>query len=501
MMLYLAVLIIAVLCIITELIIFKVRNKKTNKMLITATILIFIEIFMIAFIFEEPIIDISDEIILEVNTQNRIKKPKAIYHFLDVTDSMKQIGRVDYSKIGNYEVSFEVDTWLGNYVKNVDVKVRDTQKPKIVLQGEEVYRQPYYIEFTEPGFTAIDIYEGDLTSRVTIKKEIINDNEYNLIYEVSDLSGNKAQNLRKVIIIDDIPPEITLNGNSNIIIPLNEEYVENGAIAIDKKDGDLTEKIEIEGKVDTSKEGTYYVTYKVRDNTLNEAIKKRIVVVKNKDDIAVDTNQEIGVIFLTFDDGPSNNITPEVLNILKDKNVKATFFILNYGENEEAIVKRAYEEGHTIGIHGYSHDYRKIYESEEAYIENLTKLQEKIKETTGYTATITRFPGGTSNTVSKFNPGIMTRLSKLVKEKGFKYFDWNVSSEDAVGAETPKELYENVINGLSKNKRNFVLMHDFEKNKALLEALPKIIEYGNENGYIFEKITEETPMLTHRVFN
>ena len=95
----------------------------------------------------------------------------------------------------------------------------------------------------------------------------------------------------------------------------------------------------------------------------------------------------------------------------------------------------------------------------------------------------------------------MTRLSKLVKEKGFKYFDWNVSSEDAVGAETPKELYENVINGLSKNKRNFVLMHDFEKNKALLEALPKIIEYGNENGYIFEKITEETPMLTHRVFN
>ena len=134
-------------------------------------------------------------------------------------------------------------------------------------------------------------------------------------------------------------------------------------------------------------------------------------------------------------------------------------------------------------------------------MENITKLQEKIKITTGYSPIITRFPGGSSNTISSFNKGIMTRLSKLVLDNGYKYYDWNVSSEDAVGANTPKELYDNVVNGLSKTKRNFVLMHDFYKNEAILEALPKIIDYGMENGYYFEKITEETPMLTHRIFN
>ena len=95
----------------------------------------------------------------------------------------------------------------------------------------------------------------------------------------------------------------------------------------------------------------------------------------------------------------------------------------------------------------------------------------------------------------------MTRLSKLLKEQGYTYFDWNVSSEDAVGAETPEELYDNVINGLSKGKRNVVLMHDFAKNKGIIEALPQIIDNGKQNGYVFEKITEDTPQVTHRIFN
>ena len=81
---------------------------------------------------------------------------------------------------------------------------------------------------------------------------------------------------------------------------------------------------------------------------------------------------------------------------------------------------------------------------------------------------------------------------------GFKYFDWNVSSEDAVGADTSEELYNNVVNGLSKTKRNFVLMHDFEKNNAIVDALPRIIDFGEQNGYVFEKITEENAI---KLFN
>ena len=163
--------------------------------------------------------------------------------------------------------------------------------------------------------------------------------------------------------------------------------------------------MQIEGEVDTTKEGSYYITYKVADKSGNEISTQRIVIVASQDSVSLseDDGNEIGIIFLTFDDGPSTNITPAVLDILKEKNVKATFFILDYNEEEEPIIKREHEEGHTIGIHGYSHRYEDIYQSEETYMENITKLQEKIKLTTGYNATITRFPGGSSNTVSSFN--------------------------------------------------------------------------------------------------
>lgn len=103
--------------------------------------------------------------------------------------------------------------------------------------------------------------------------------------------------------------------------------------------------------------------------------------------------------------------------------------------------------------------------------------------------------------VSKYNPGIMTRLCKLIVSKGYKYFDWNVSSGDAGGAKTSDDVYNNVISGLSKSKANVVLMHDFSSNSKLLDALPRIIDYGLANGYTFERITESTPMVTHRPNN
>ena len=130
-----------------------------------------------------------------------------------------------------------------------------------------------------------------------------------------------------------------------------------------------------------------------------------------------------------------------------------------------------------------------------------TQLQEKIKNSTGYNATITRFPGGSSNTVSRYNPGIMTILCNEVISRGYKYFDWNVSSGDAGGAKTSQDVYNNVINGLRKNRANVVLMHDFGGNTKTLNALADIIDYGLNNGYTFSNITESTPMVTHNVNN
>ena len=142
-----------------------------------------------------------------------------------------------------------------------------------------------------------------------------------------------------------------------------------------------------------------------------------------------------------------------------------------------------------------------IYTSEKNYLENLDKLQEKIKKTTGVTTNITRFPGGSSNTVSKFNKGIMTRLTKLVEAKGYKYYDWNIESGDCGGAKTKEDVYNNVIKYLSKKRANVVLMHDFSSNNKTINALNDIINYGKNNGYTFEAINDETPTIHHRVNN
>ncbi|MBP3255182.1 MAG: polysaccharide deacetylase family protein [Clostridia bacterium] len=500
---YVVEMIAAILAILIGLIIFIVKNKNGLLKYLAICMGIFCVIFLVTFVFEKPDIYIGTMKNIEVNTDQRVEKAKAKYHFKDVTDDIQIRGEINYKKIGEYKIEYVLDTITGEYKKETMVKVVDTTKPKIDLKGDINFNQSYTAEYEEPGFKAIDNYDGDITDKVKTEKQNIDENNFKIKYYVEDLSGNNIEIIRNVKIIDDVPPEIELNGKKSQTVYINNDYEEEGATAIDEKDGDITDKITIIGNVDTSKEGKYTITYKVTDSSGNEAIETREVTVREEvlKQANSDEGNGRGVIYLTFDDGPSTNITPKVLDILKERNVKATFFILNYGSEGEELVKREYNEGHTIGIHGYSHDYSTIYESESTYMQNITKLQEKILASTGYNATITRFPGGSSNTVSDYNPGIMTRLTELVVNSGYRYFDWNISSGDAGGARTGEDMYNNVVAGLSKDKVNVVLMHDFGSNEKVLEALPMIIDYGLENGYTFSNITLNTPMVTHHVNN
>ena len=209
-----------------------------------------------------------------------------------------------------------------------------------------------------------------------------------------------------------------------------------------------------------------------------------------------------GIIYLTFDDGPSSDITPQVLDILEQKNIEATFFVVHYNEKNAELVKKEVEKGHTVGLHGYSHSYAEVYSSPESCMANFKKMQDQVYETTGEKSNIIRFLGGSSNTVSKkYCEGIMTELTKRVLEEGYRYFDWNVDSEDSGQAKTKEDVYNYVTTGLKENRKNVVLMHDFSRNQKTVDALSSIIDYGLENGYVFRKITEETPMVTHKVYN
>lgn len=207
------------------------------------------------------------------------------------------------------------------------------------------------------------------------------------------------------------------------------------------------------------------------------------------------------IIYLTFDDGPNRYTTPKALDILKKNKVRATFFELKPAKADFDLTKRVIDEGHTLAMHGYQHKYDIIYRSVKIYKENLDKLQALFFKKMGVWCTISRFPGGSSNMVSSYNPGIMTKITKKIHGWGYRYFDWNVASGDSDGIRTSDGLYRNVLAQLSKEHDNVVLMHDYINNDVMLGALDRIIKYGKKNGYTFLPITASTEEVHHSVSN
>lgn len=216
---------------------------------------------------------------------------------------------------------------------------------------------------------------------------------------------------------------------------------------------------------------------------------------------AARANSTEKVCYLTFDDGPSAN-TLEILKILKSENVKATFFVIAASKTE--YIPQIAAEGHAVAIHSYTHDYAGIYKSVAAYYEDLNKMQAVIKAKTGKETKLMRFPGGSSNLVSKkYCNGIMTKLTHDVQSKGYRYFDWNVTSGDAESAKgTPaKTIVSNVLNGAKGKNQVCVLMHDAPAKKTTVEALPEIIKGLRERGYRFAALDETCYGFHHSALN
>lgn len=206
------------------------------------------------------------------------------------------------------------------------------------------------------------------------------------------------------------------------------------------------------------------------------------------------------VCYLTFDDGPSDN-TLYILDILARYNAKATFFVIKTSKFE--YVKKIHEAGHTIGLHSNSHVYSQIYSSTDAYFADLKAISDAVEAQTGVKSNIIRFPGGGSNGVSKkYCVGIMTKLTKMVGEKGYFYFDWNVSSGDA---ESTRPAASKIVNNVLTQARNkdsiCVLMHDAAAKTTTVEALPAIIEGLAAQGFRFEGLTSQSKGYHHGVNN
>ena len=192
-------------------------------------------------------------------------------------------------------------------------------------------------------------------------------------------------------------------------------------------------------------------------------------------------------VFLTFDDGPSKTATIPILDTLKQEKIKATFFVLGsrvdlYPE----ITKRQYDEGHFIASHGYSHVYERIYTSPQSVLDEYNKALVSIRnaiKAPEYNPHLFRFPGG--YTGGKY-AGIKEQAAQLLEQNGILHVDWNTITADSAGANTTEEFIAELEKTVPKYNSVVVLMHDNGTKKATAEALPTIIKYFRDSGFVFE---------------
>ena len=407
---------------------------------------------------------------------------------LDV--EVRSNGSVDSSLPGEYEI------YYGAMFRNMSasrqrfVRVVDLNPPRITLISDpDAYTIPGE-PYREEGFSAWDDCDGDITTSVVREEK-----DGFVTYTVWDLGGNRTSVTRKIRYFDPIPPQITLLGETTVYAEAGENYAEPGWTAQDNVDGDLSARVEVSYTVDRYLAGSYTVTYLVKDSEGNTATAERTVVVQAKGSPNVEMPSG-RVIYLTFDDGPGP-YTRELLDILDQYDAKATFFLVNTDHAD--LIKDIADAGHAIGIHSMTHDYKEVYASPEAFFHDLLSMQQLIREKAGVETYLMRFPGGSSNTVSRFNPGIMTYLTQAVEDNGFCYFDWNVDSDDAGGAKNKEDVYDNVVSGLKNRKSAIVLMHDVKEYSV--EALEEILKWGKENGYEFRSLDMTSPRAHHGVNN
>jgi len=394
-------------------------------------------------------------------------------------------GYLDLDKLGDYTLTYKATFNSKEKQLTRLIHVVDSTAPQISLNGSETSVLCPNQEYQEEGFTALDNYDGDLSSLVQITKL-----SNGLKYSILDSSSNLAEITRLFTIEDTQAPVIKLIGYDHILLHQNANYYEFGASASDNCD-DVSQDIVVSHNINKAVLGIYTVTYTVKDQTGNTSSVSREVEVTDK----IQT-----VVYLTFDDGPSYR-TLEVLDILKEYGVKATFFVGKKNAEYEPIMLKAYQEGHTVALHAYSHTATTIYVSPEAFFKNLYLVQDWVESVTGVKSYIYRFPGGSSNMSSSFNPGIMTTLTQMVLDEGFHYFDWNISSGDGNAKTTTAQMIYNVTINCKPGRNNIVLMHDSAGHDETVAALRPILDYLKSIGAEILPITMETAQIHHHVNN
>jgi len=264
---------------------------------------------------------------------------------------------------------------------------------------------------------------------------------------------------------------------------LNNEKPENPSIEEAEKEPNKKSKVEESDPKSNEKSNT---EANKKTNEKPEEENKRESSEEFEENKVVTSNKK-KTIYLTFDDGPSYKVTNNILDILKKNKVKATFFLIgDQIKDKEDVVKRIYNEGNSIGLHSYTHNYKKIYCNEDKFIKEMINCRNEINKVVGISPNIIRFPGGS---YKRLNKDFLKRLH----DKNFKVYDWNLDSSDGLKPKAPlDELYANAIEGSEEKGTLILLFHCADVHQNTCRVLPKIISYYKSKGYEFKLITEET---------
>jgi len=414
-----------------------------------------------------------------------------IFGLNDYSHRISVSGQVDSFTLGSYELIYSAG-FLGKEVSvSRHVHVVDTTAPVIELSHTDGYKASWFTGYQEEGFTATDNVDGDLTDKVERSET-----DVKVVYTVTDSSGNVCT-VERTIEYGVTSPTITLNGSPDMVITASLSFTEPGYRAGDSLGNDLTDYVQVTGEVIPYHAGEYELCYSIENERGDSSsVKRRVTVLPVERPEIVQPSSP--TIYLTFDDGPGP-YTSWLLDVLAVYGVKATFFVTGEASDYNYLIGRAFRDGHSIGVHTFSHNYYDIYASEEAFFKDFNAMQEIIYEQTGSYTNLCRFPGGSSNTVSNFNPGIMSRLSRALDDLGYRYFDWNVSSGDAGGTTRTDEVTGNVIAGCSGLRASVVLQHDIKDYSVA--AVENIIIWGLNNGYRFAALDMTSPDAHHGINN
>lgn len=464
----------------------KRRRMRWGRVLLVAVLLLgIVWAVRSVYLFFNPLQLRSENITVEYKTDfdpaSNIKTA-----FMGAASDVAIDSKVDTGTLGDYDVTYK---YKGK-TRTAKVHVTDTTAPQLKVADvtadltQTVVPEDFVTESSD---------NDTITYAFKTDQDTSKEGNYLVTIVAKDSSGNTTEQETTLHRVKDTTAPELKGPKKDLTVLQGTEFSLDDFSASDDMDPNPAVTYD-SSTLDITKAGTYDVKIVASDRSGNTTdLTKKVTVEKNPE-------YDGKVVYLTFDDGPSAN-TKKIIDILKKNGAKATFFVTGNHPEFNQYIKEAYDNGNTIGLHTYTHDYAAVYASVDAYFDDLQKISDMVEGITGEKSKAIRFPGGSSNTVSAYyTQGIMSQLVDLVHEKGYEYYDWNVSSGDASGNNVPADtLYQQAT--ACESDYCTILFHDTDAKNTTVEVLPRVIDYYKKKGYTFLGLGPNSTAAHHGVNN